>query len=52
MPVKSAYAGDESGSQLEIIVKQLEYLIDRKWPIGEELMAKIGVVMHQLKMGR
>ena len=46
------YAGDGWCNDVEGIVKQLDYLADRKQPIGDELMTQIGVVLHQLKMGR
>lgn len=46
------YAGDEWSDDMEDILKQLDYLVNRKQPIGDELMTKIGVVLHQLKMGR
>lgn len=46
------YAGDEWSDDMEDIMKQLDYLVNRKQPIGDELMTKIGVVLHQLKMGR
>ena len=46
------YAGDGWGDDVEGIVKQLDYLVGRKQPIGDEFMSKINVVLHQLKMGR
>jgi|GEM_PF-2784049 len=46
------YAGDKWGDEMEDIAKQLEYLVSRTQPIGNELMTKIIVVAHQMKMGR
>lgn len=46
------YAGDNCGDDMEAIVKQLDYLTGRKQPIRDELMSRIKVVLHQLKMGR
>ena len=46
------YAGDGWSSDVEDIVSKLDYLAERKQPIGDELMTKINVVLHQLKMGR
>lgn len=46
------YAGDEWSDEMEDIMKHLDYLVNRKQSIGDELMSRIGVVLHQLKMGR
>ena len=46
------YSQDGVSDELEDIVNQMDYLAGRKQPIGDELMTKIGVVLHQLKMGR
>jgi len=46
------YAGDSWSSDVGDIVSKLNYLVERKQPIGDELMTKINVVLHQLKMGR
>ena len=46
------YAGDVWSNDVEDIVKKLDYLSERKQPINDELMTKINVVLHQLKMGR
>ena len=37
---------------VEGIVEQLDYLAGKKQLIGDELMNRIGVVLHQLKMKR
>ena len=37
---------------LNVKMGKLDYLAERKQPIGEELMTKLNVVLHQLKMGR
>ncbi|MCK4827796.1 serine/threonine protein kinase, partial [bacterium] len=46
------YAGDAWSGDVGDIVGKLDYLVERKQPIGDELMSKINVVLHQLKMGR
>jgi serine/threonine protein kinase/WD40 repeat protein len=46
------YTKKEFKEDLEDIVKQLDYLAGRKQQIGDELMTRIKVILHQLKMGR
>ncbi len=46
------YAGKQYNDQVEDIINRLDYCVERKQPVGDKLLAKIGVILHQVKMGR
>ncbi|WP_321416962.1 protein kinase [uncultured Methanomethylovorans sp.] len=46
------YASGNYIEDVEDVIKRLDYVMERKMVIGEELMSKIKVIVHQVKMGR